>query len=496
MRVPRRLVCPVISIAIFLGALSPAVAAAQGSSGGSVQSQINRLQSDEDFLRVLVFVLLGGGFAIGLVVTIRTERRSTELHHLAVAGESAAQDRAEQVHTTFLDASRQTLALVNETLSLAKDASQRAEEALERRADRVRNEVESEARLVIGPLIVRPDLHSIVKDQERRLEIVDLARKIERVQGYLELEEIVLSADCHFVLGLNAHFEGNSRAAIKYLDVAATASLRGDDLEIASLYWRAYELNNTGEYRQARDLFRKAGDRDGTRHSERFYELERMWYETRFLMLADAYFHSKTRHSETAVHDLYHDIEQVKKGMPRQSEYQLARAHLDQTQAHLLIWAAEPPKFAGTPNAEQRQLLERAYRQFDEALELERAPELWTMLGRAEAGFHLGRKFDGSGYRSVLKLTRRELDTRVERRSLVSLEQARLIAQVRLQLPEAEVEQTNERLRDYLKSLDDHMHIFSHFQKCNLPRVEFRNELNGFWEEYEEDLKRRSKTKK
>jgi hypothetical protein len=66
----------------------------------------------------------------------------------------------------------------------------------------------------------------------------------------------------------------------------------------------------------------------------------------------------------------------------------------------------------------------------------------------------------------------------------VSLEEARLIAQIRLAEPKGDIERTNERLRENLKALEPHMCVFSHFQKCNLQHGDFRDELDVFWKEY------------
>lgn len=470
------------------------VAAPAGASASSpatteqvktLQSQVNRLENDVTFVRILVFALLGGGFIIGLVTTIRSDQRNTELHRLSFAGETAAQDRAEQVHTTFLDASQHTLALVNETLQLAKDASQRADEALALRAKRAQDQVESRARELVRPLIIRPDLHSIVTDSATRRQIVDLAGEIGHVQGYLEIEGIHLSAACQFVLGLNAHFQGESLRAIKHLTLAsADGGAHDSDLEIAALYWSAYELNNTGKYGEAKDLFRKAAEREGKDRS-RHWELVRMLHETQFFELADAHTHTHRRHNHQDVEGLLKDLEREKKQMPDVTELKKARGHLDQTEAHLLFWAADPPSYRGTLALEQRQRLEESHQRFVEAVELETtAPELWTMLGRAEAAFHLGLEFDCQGYQKALELAKTDAETRVEHRTLVSLEEARLIAQVRLAEPKSEIERTNERLRENLKALEPHMCVFSHFQKCNLQHGDFRDELDKFWEAY------------
>jgi tetratricopeptide (TPR) repeat protein len=460
---------------------TPSVTATNSSPAAS-KADVDRLQGDVEFLRILVFVLLGGGFLVGLVTTVRSDSRSTELHHLAIAGESAVQDRAEQVHTTFLDASQKTIALVNQTLQLAKDASQRADEAAELRAQRVRDRIETRARDIAGTVVAKTELHSIVKDQKDRLRIVDLASEIASVQGYLEMEGITLSPACHFVLGLSSHFQEDSLRAIRHLrDAADEAQHR--DLEIASLYWAAYELNNTGEYDQAGDLFRRASETEPQR-TARFYELMRMIYETRFFALADSPAQDEPRHSLEAVDDLFHELDSQLDAIPKGIDTKLARAHLRQTQAHLLVWAADPPRFTQEVSDEQHATLERAKALFASAMSLEKSPELWTVLGLAETQYHLDGTVDTEAYCKVIDMTKDELATRVERRTLVSLDEARLIAQVRLRKPSGDIERTHEHLVDNLKILDHHMHVFSHFQKCNLSWERFKKELDDFWRAY------------
>ena len=457
------------------------------------------VESDVDVLWILVLALLGGGFVIGLSTTIRSDQRNTELHRLSFAGESAAQDRAEQVHTTFLDSSQRTLGLVNETLQLAKDASRRADEALELRAQRAQDQVEEEARELVGPLVGRPELHSIVTDQGRRRRIVELAHEISGVYGYLEMHGSRLSAECQFVLGLNAHFQGESTRAIKHLKIASTDKRsQGEDVEIAALYWTAYEQNNIGDYSEAKDHFRQASELAAPQTARR-YEIQRMLYETMFFEIAHRLRHADERHTEDEVQGLLTELATVKEKIPKDSDGHRARAHLDQTEAHLHVWAAGRSGLSWSGTAEQRKSLEVAFGLFKEAVDLEKgALELWTVLGLAETGFHLSRPGFVFGtdkeadrktavdlYGRAIDLASAALETRVEHRTLVANAEAKLIAQVRLGVAPERVELTRERLIENWKRLEPHMHVFSHFQKCNLPSEDFKTELDEFWEDYE-----------
>lgn len=420
------------------------------------------------------------------------------MHHLAVAGESASQARVDQVHTSFLDSSQKTLTLVNETLELAKEASQRAADALKLRAERVSDRIEIRAREIAGPLIGKADLKEIVTDPEARLDIGDLAKEIASVQGYLEMQNMDLSPTCQFILGMNAHFTEDPRVAVRSLTRAAEDATNRD-LVTASLYWAAYELNNIGKYNRATDLFRRARNNEKSATS-RFYELQRLILETAFFELSYKR-RELTAHERIAsqeVGNLLDDIAEVRAAIPDQMEFEGSRAHLVQTEGNVRTWMAAPPWFPDPAlSAERRQCLQKAQACYQQIVD-KHPDELWPLFGLAESRLHLetGETAPSEetwsstdAYEKIIKLASDQLTERAERRSRVSLDQTRLIAQVRLGVDRTDLAHTNDKLRENLSGLDRDMYLFSQAQKSNLPWADFEREIRGFWDDVEMQLR-------
>ncbi|HEV2728323.1 MAG TPA: hypothetical protein VGV34_08515, partial [Solirubrobacterales bacterium] len=121
-------------------------------------------------LAFLVAVLTGGGF-IGVILSLRTEQRQGEIHRLGIAGETKAQERAEETHrraeethNKLLAGSEETLNLVNATLSLAKDASKRAEDAVRGKAVERLRDLDQEAEKILDAVHHADNFKYVVRD--------------------------------------------------------------------------------------------------------------------------------------------------------------------------------------------------------------------------------------------------------------------------------------------------------------------------------------------
>lgn len=461
----------------------PSVVAKSASADTTLvklQSDVSELRRDVYVLGTLVIALLGGGFLIGFVTTIRTETKNTEMHHLLYAGESAAQSRAEETHTSFLDASQRTLTLVNETLELAKEASKRAEDAVKLRAEHIRDEVESRARGIVAPLIMRSNPKDIVLD-DARLDIVDLARELSAVEGHLELQGMALSPTCLFVKGMDAHFRDDTRAASKSLLLAGEEA-NNRELSTVALYWAAYELNNLGNFTRALDIFRKARAIE-TPGGPRWFELQRIILETQFFDIARA--HQSTPPQERLaveeIHELVREVDTTITAMPDTIELQEARRNMIQTLGNIRWWSAGPAPFptSDVVHGGHRASLVEARDCYANVI---RRDDPWALFGKAEADLYLTLQANREDYERIIELAGLRLTKRAERRSRVSLDQTALIAQNRITPGRSELKDTNDRLRETLRDLDSEIWVFSQFRKCNVTWAEFEREVNDFWD--------------
>jgi hypothetical protein len=90
---------------------------------------------------------------------------------------SSAQNRASEIHGAFLASSKETLELVNATLQLAKEASERAVKSIEDKAIAALADLDQRARDLITR-VPREDDHALVANQTRRSKLISLAYEI------------------------------------------------------------------------------------------------------------------------------------------------------------------------------------------------------------------------------------------------------------------------------------------------------------------------------
>lgn len=165
-----RWVAAILLVLVALTAASPVLAAAAPADGavGSESSvasetgpedlgdEVNRLSLELDStekiidmmlipITVLVSILAAGGI-LGVVYSVRDQRRAGQLHELTVGGEVAAQRRSEQSYGSFFEQSQTTISLVNDTLQLAKEANDRAMKSMQSKAQARIDEIEERSR--------------------------------------------------------------------------------------------------------------------------------------------------------------------------------------------------------------------------------------------------------------------------------------------------------------------------------------------------------------
>lgn len=227
------------------------------------KSGINSLQSFLMWafapLAVLVGLLAAGGI-VGIVNSVRMDNRAAQMHQLLVAGEATSQLRTEQSHVSFLEASQKTLNLVNETLELAKDASARAATSMAERATRKLNELSTRSRTELSPYVISGKFKELVTTPRTTKAALDIAGELLTLEGLFSLQDIVLTAPCLFMRGMERHLRQDPEAAITNLR-EAIAKPEGDQLADLAYYWIAYENNNLGDYTQAESTFRRARER-------------------------------------------------------------------------------------------------------------------------------------------------------------------------------------------------------------------------------------------
>lgn len=281
-----------LTLACF--ALAPALAAARSPRELRQDTRIHDLRKDVDenekiinYLLFPVTVLVGilslGG-AIGVVFSIRDQRRVSQLHELNVAGEMSSQRRTEQSYGSFFEQSQTTLSLVNETLQLAKEATAQAAKSMDEKAQIRVDAIEEKAQKLMLELFNTHEFDIVVVDPVRRRELQEIAKELRTLEGYLSLQNIKLGHNAKFVKAIDQFIEGETEAALSALQLASQDPVVGD-LQKFIEYWVGYILTTVGQYGEAIERFRH-DELDLPKTSSQYVQLERIIVETEFFLIA------------------------------------------------------------------------------------------------------------------------------------------------------------------------------------------------------------------
>jgi hypothetical protein len=238
------------ALAIAVGPSVPAVGAAPAGHDAVVQhwqsEKIGELtedleDSEKNFDRILIpvtvligILALGGG--LGIVFSIRDQRRVSQLHELTVTGEVSSQRRSEQSYASFLEQSQTTLSLVNDTLELAKEATDRATKSVEEKTEQKRDAIEERAQRLMLGVFNSNEFELVVVDPERREELHAIGREVRTLEGQMGLQDVELKDYAKFVKALDQFLLDETEAALQALQLAAQSAVVGD-LQRFIEYW-------------------------------------------------------------------------------------------------------------------------------------------------------------------------------------------------------------------------------------------------------------------
>lgn len=290
-----------VSLAVICGLLTVPLALAGQAAAQSSTSATERLSKEVDDLSnelnetrhfgellltpiaLLVSILAAGG-VLGVVFSFRDQRRVSQLHELTVSGEISSQRRSEQSYGSFLEQSQTTLSLVNDTLELAKEATDRAAHSMELKAQSRVDAIEERAQKLMLEVFSAREFELIIDDPSRRGELHSVADELRSLEGYLSLQDIKLPQYTKFVKALDQFLLDDTESALQALRLASQDDVVGD-LQRFTEYWLGYMLTTVGEYEEAVNRFEhdeislKEGDTE-------YFQLERIIAETEFFRIA------------------------------------------------------------------------------------------------------------------------------------------------------------------------------------------------------------------
>lgn len=491
-------VCPAGTVAQTFQGRSVCVRTVKGSSAAltqQVQSQRTQIAvlasrlSNEDQKVQLLFVVLGAILALGAIGSFVTwyfpYRREGQAQNQLLAGEQAAQERAEAaerraetahaafmqaerraeaVHGAFLGESQQTLELVNSTLSLARDASQRAADEMVRRATTARDDLDREARGLLAEVAGQDD-RALIADPDRRSRLRTLAQKIagfESSQLWLPVD-VQLRPPAIFIRGMDFHLGQQFADAIAYWERVALHEDAPDDLRTLAWYWVGYEHNNLRDFDHAHQDFENALR---LASGARRFEIQRMLLETRLF-----------NKGKEQASNLIEPLEQLVASMVgADEEIQSRRIRTLVTLGNTCYAAA----LDASDGAESVGYMQKAADAYGKASDRDK----WATFGLAQARDALAppgepdpeveRMFRESRTNAEDEFTRRE-----EPRTKVLARTTELICCICVPEFRREARAIYSDLLDKLGNVDGRLTVYSQIQKRNVAQAEFRQDLTG-----------------
>jgi hypothetical protein len=234
-------------------------------------------------IALLVAILALGG-SLGIVFSIRDQRRVSQLHELTVGSETLSQRRTEQSYASFFEQSQTTLALVNDTLELAKEATEGATQSMEVKAKAQIDAIEERAEALLDRVFGREDFELLVEDAGNRGDLHAIGDSLRSLEGYLSLQNIKLPQHTKFIKAIDQFLLDDTEGALHALRRSSQDRLSGE-LHRFTLFWLGYMYTTVGDYELAVRTFREDEIGLSDDDTERF-QLECIIGETRFFEIA------------------------------------------------------------------------------------------------------------------------------------------------------------------------------------------------------------------
>jgi hypothetical protein len=450
---------------------SGALASRTQPSSPELSSELDLIRQRQDdfqsFVQLMLFpisIFLGfvaAGGVLGLVFSIRNEVRAGQAHDLAIAGETAQQARSESLHSTLLDASEKTITLVNQTLELARDSTERATKTLSERAKHLVREVSEEIsariqRISTSELFETKQYKLLVEEPDNRRKLNQLADRLSRVEGYLEFQDIELEPTARFVKGMALHLNQDDNGAIAELDQAAEGAGVNLRVRLAAYYFLGYAQNNVGDYRAATAAFDKASTRAGARDPLRI-EFARMAIESRFFEFVNG--HYQKRDIIESVEALIADARSLSKRAAS-----AGRANVNQLLGNMYLFLARETNRDGA---------------YADALDcfLLAGDGLWAKFGQVEVldeATYLGRDHEPPDLQDLEDELVEKSATRGEPRSIALLHLAIAKCLKIREAPAEEIEARLGKVDDQLREVDSDLRVYSLWARSNVDQETFR----------------------
>lgn len=409
-----------------------------------------RSASDRIFYLFAAFVTIFGVIPIGIQIFNQRRERGTQ--------------------DMFLKGSADTIRLVNDTLGLAKDASERAATSAERRAIKELEDLDDLSQEIIVKSSQKDD-RDIVSNPTNRTELEALAERIQSFDIYTVIldERVSLTPNCYFIRGIHAHLKQHFDEAIKLWKKCTIDEKATNHLKSLAYYWIGYENNNLGKFGEGAHNF---GEAERLAEDGRKLELRRISLESSFFDVA----RSTCDSIMPSFLNLLCDAE------ARSEEYGIS-SYVDSirsTAANVLYVRGTERVLKGETAADE---------DFQAALDIFariQRPNKWSRLGHAQCSIRLDVNAEGAKKilrESVLPDARDEFVKRVEPRSKVLARLTELVCSLANNADMAVVESLRGQVLSSLGDVDNRLTLYSLRQRRNVSKDVFVDDLEAIIED-------------
>lgn len=416
---------------------------------------------------VLLVILAIGGIA-SLTSMFFAERRTREAHALAMTTERAAHERAQEVHQTFLEGSRTTLDLVNATLTLAKEASERAAKSIETKAITTLKELDRKSKELFAKGAKR-----LVAEPALRSEVHRLAQKIAgfEINLFILPPGFKLTPYCLFIRGIDFHLNQQFDDALECWKSVSLDDESPNELKSEACYWIGIENNNLGEFSEACRSFEEALK---TTTGPDWYELKRILNESKF-------FNGEC--SQSLVSSLENLLSAIEKEAERE-EYEEKRRGILTTLGNIYF------QLGNELEKEDYEEAKKNWRSAKERFQKVPKESKWASFGLAEAHYKLGEKTQGERiFREIRSKFNDEYISKEEPRSKVLASTAELICCLRVPSLENEIRMVHSQVLESLGRVNELLTVYSLMQRRNVKKDEFRNDLTELMAERNQEAR-------
>lgn len=433
------------------------------------------------------------------------DTRSTNVYNTFLKDKETQDERSSNLYNLFLkdketekttiETTEKTIALVNRTLELAVQASERSAKSLQIRLSNILGLIEKDSINLIKNSGAFEEDKNLTTRREIQNEIHKLGGKIEGLENNLvildqegldESKVIKLSPYATFIKGADQYLKEEFDDAIETWTTLLNTEIKGaepDKLKSLTYYWIGYLNNNLGKFNDGIQNFRNA---EQICIDSRRYELQRMQIETRF-------FNNENSFSISS------DLEKLLKRLEDDESLTVSQRKNRTSKVLNTLGNVYYSNFmTATEVEEKKKFLMQSKETFLKVLNITSETEIeakikamdnedkdkqkWVIYGLAESMFHIDEEnkkiaislFD----KEVIRLAEREYENREEKRTKVLAKTSQLLCLYRINPDDKDkLENVRAMIEIPLSDLNTRLTIYSQLVRKNIEYREFKNDL-------------------